>query len=343
MTSLRSHYLLMTLSLGLSATAQQAPPPQAEISNGLLHAVLSLPDAKTGFYRGTRFDWSGVIQSLAHDGHNYYGPWFTRTDPKVIDFVFDRNEIVAGPCSAITGPVEEFTTHGKALGFDDSKAGGKFIKIGVGVLRRPDAHDYNPYQLYDIVDPGKWHVETKPDSVEFSQELSDPSSGYAYRYTKIVRLVNGKPEMLLEHRLENTGKRTIESSVYDHNFLVLDSQPVGPDYVVTVPFDIQVRHPESPELTSVQAHQFTYLKNLTGHQTVAADLSGFGSQPSDYNIKVENKKAGAGIHIVGDRPLARVNLWSIRTVLAVEPFIDMSIEPGKEFTWSYTYTYYSTK
>jgi hypothetical protein len=45
--------------------------------------------------------------------------------------------------------------------------------------------------------------------------------------------------------------------------------------------------------------------------------------------------------IVGDRPLEREALWSIRSVLAMEPFVAMSIQPGREFKWKYTYTYYS--
>jgi hypothetical protein len=49
---------------------------------------------------------------------------------------------------------------------------------------------------------------------------------------------------------------------------------------------------------------------------------------------------GAGLHITGDRPLARVVLWSIRTVLSLEPYVGMTIEPGQEFTWQYTYTFY---
>ena len=55
--------------------------PQAEISNGQIRVKLYLPDAKNGYYRGTRFDWSGVIASLEYKGHNFYGPWFDRTDP----------------------------------------------------------------------------------------------------------------------------------------------------------------------------------------------------------------------------------------------------------------------
>ena len=61
----------------------------------------------------------------------------------------------------------------------------------------------------------------------------------------------------------------------------------------------------------------------------------------DYNITVENSTAAAGMKIAGNRPLSKENLWSIRTVVAMEPFITMSIEPGKAFTWRYDYLYYS--
>src|SRR5579871_174774 len=111
--------------------SQTPKSPQAELTNGILKVQFYLPDAKNGFYRGTRFDWSGVIGNLEYKGHRYYGPWFTKTDPAVIDFVYKGTDIVAGPCSAVTGPAEEFSTDDKALGFDETKPGGTFIKIGV--------------------------------------------------------------------------------------------------------------------------------------------------------------------------------------------------------------------
>ena len=73
--------------LALSGVGQASSPPEAEINNGVLKAQLYLPDAQKGFYRGTRFDWSGVIGSLEYQGHQYYGPWFTKYDPAVRDFV----------------------------------------------------------------------------------------------------------------------------------------------------------------------------------------------------------------------------------------------------------------
>jgi len=47
------------------------------------------------------------------------------------------------------------------------------------------------------------------------------------------------------------------------------------------------------------------------------------------------------MRITGDHPLSGLNLWSIRTVLAMEPFIAMTIDPGKEFNWKMSYEYYT--
>ncbi len=88
-----------------------------QISNGIIQATIHPPDPVNGFYRGTRFDWSGVIGSLKYAGHNYYGPWFTKTDPTVKDYIYQGDDIVAGPCSAVTGPAEEFSTNEEGLGF----------------------------------------------------------------------------------------------------------------------------------------------------------------------------------------------------------------------------------
>ena len=329
------------LVIVFGVVAQTTPdPPTKEITNGVLHAKLYLPDASHGFYRGTRFDWSGVIANLEYKGHNYYGPWFDRTDPNVSDFIYDGPDIVAGPCSAIMGPVEEFSTKGSALGFEEAKPGDTFIKIGVGVLRKPGDPKYSAYHLYDIVDHGKWSVQAKPDSVTFTQELRDPASGYGYIYRKVVRLVAGKPEMMLEHSLRNVGNKQIESRVYDHNFLVLDKQPSGPDFAITLPFAVQADPPLEEDLAEVNGNQVLYKKVLAGKDRVYTTIRGFGNSADDYQLQIENKKLKVGIRVHGNRPVTHEALWSIRSVISVEPFIDMSIPPGGEFTWEYRYEYY---
>jgi len=330
--------VLMGLAAGRRLSA--ADPPQAAITNGQIRLKLYLPDTKRGFYRGTRFDWSGVIGSLEYQGHDYYGPWFDSVDPQVHDYRYEGAKIIASTCSGAVGPVEEFSTNGTALGWDEAAVGGTFIKIGVGVLRK-QGRDYDYVQQYEMVDPGEWTVKKHRDSVEFTQKLTDPSSGYGYVYRKTVRLIASKPEMVLEHSLKNTGKRAIRSTVYNHNFLVLDKQPPGPDFSITLPFQIRSPQPPNPALAEIRGNQIVYVKVLQDQDMLETLVEGFGDNPKDNEIRIENRKVGAGMKINGDHPLSSFNLWSIRTVMAVEPFIAMSIEPGAEFTWRMSYQYYT--
>lgn len=325
--------MLMSLS---SASTNAAPPPATAITNGQLEVKLYLPDAKHGFYRGTRFDWAGVIYSLQSEGHDYYGPWFTKVEPDIHDFVYRGDDIVAGPCSAITGPADEF----KPIYWDEAKPGATFIKIGVGALRKPDNQPYDNYRVYELADGGNWHVEHKSNAVNFIQNLSDASLGFGYVYSKSVLLVEGKPEMVLRHVLKNTGKRAIKTDVYNHNFLVLDGQPLSSGTTVTVPFNIQSSRPPDKKLAEILGNRIVYLSALKNHDTVATPLNGFSDKIEDHHIRIENTSLGAGVTIQSDRPLLNESLWSIRSVLAVEPYVAISIEPGQEFSWTSTYNYF---
>ena len=317
-----------------------AEPPSARIANGQISASLYLPDPQTGFYRGTRFDWSGVIYSLEYKGHNYFAPWFQKERDDVHDFVYEGADIVAGPNTAITGPVEEFFTDNKALGYDEGAAGGLFIKIGVGELRKKDAGAYDHFTKYEVVNPGKWTVKSGKDSVEFTQVL-DGSAGYSYVYKKTVRLVPGKPEMVIAHSLKNTGKKAIVASAYDHNFLSLDHQPAGPGYSISFPFTIQPSNAQTGDLAEIQGTQILYKKALAGQDRVMTLIGGYSDRASDYDFRVESTAVGAGMHVTGNRPLSKAMLWSIRPVVSVEPYIDMSIQPGREFTWDLHYAFYT--
>jgi len=330
------------LALLLSFFVSPAPGlaadfPQAEISNGQITAKLYLPDAETGFYRSTRFDWSGDISSLQYKGHSFYEPWFDIVDPKVINFVFRGPQIVNGSCGALEGPVYEFQT---PLGWDSAKPGGKFIKIGVGVLRKEDG-TYNRFFPYQVLDPGKWTVRKHKDRIEFQQVLSAPDLGYAYVYLKVVRLTRGKPEMVIESSLKNTGQREIVSDVYAHNFTTIDHQPPGPDYQVSVPFQIQAAPQRNSELAEAEGNEVVYHKVLKDDEQAVVYMRGFSDSPKDNRITIMNKKKGAGVRISGDRPLLREFLWSIRTVIAVENYVAVDVQPGADFTWKNIYEYYT--
>ncbi len=299
--------------------------PQAEISNAQIRAKLNLPDPQAGYYRATRFDWSGVISSLEWNGHNYFGQWFDRYDPKIHD--------------SITGPVEEFLTNGSGLGYDEAKPGGSFVKIGVGALRRPDDGPFRQFGAYQITDPGKWTVHKSGDQIEFTHELED-TAGYAYLYHKTLRLEGNR--LILEHRLRNTGKKTISTSVYEHNFFMLDGQVSGPETVLRFHFDPRAKA-DLHGLAETVGKNLRYLHELERGQTVFSELTGYGENAADNDIRVENTRTGAAVHQSGDHALSKLVLWSIRTTVCPEAYIDLRAEPGQEVSWQIAYEFYNAQ
>jgi hypothetical protein len=324
---------------GPAGAAAPMESPTAEISNGQLRARLYLPDAHRGFYRSTRFDWSGVVGSLEYSGHQFYSPWFTKTDASVRDFIYRGADIIASAQSSMVGPAEEFS---RPQGYTSAKAGGTFVKVGVGVLRKSDDSAYSAYNTYELVDAGTWTVNPKPESVEFIQDLTDKSSGYGYVYRKTIRIAPGKPEMTIAHSLRNTGRLPLQVNQYNHNFLVLDHATTGPDFRITVPFAIQTARPPDPALAEIRGgKEIVFLKTLQGEDRVSIAIQGFGTDAKDYDVQVENVKTGAGFRVTSDRPVASMSLWSIRSVISMEPFVDVSTEPGATTSWTYTYTYFA--
>jgi len=301
--------------------------PKTAISNGQIDAVVYLPDANTGYYRATRFDWSGIVGCLTYKGHNYFGVWFPKYAPQLND--------------SITGPVEDFRSADgeSAQGYNQAKPGQPFVKIGVGVLRRIGDKPFNFSTTYPIIDPGRWTVHAGPSGVSFQQELKSPI-GIAYIYKKTLKLLPGKPVLLLEHELKNTGKETIDTQVYNHDFFIIDNTTTGPDMVVQFPF---APNGEKP-LTNgarIDGRQLVYDRELETGEFVYTFLSGFSNSPSDFDFTVENRKTGVGVEEIGDLPLSRIVFWSIPTTICPEAYVHLTIPPGQTAHWTIRYRFYA--
>ena len=315
---------LLVLAL-LQAGAPNPTPPSATIGNGRIRATVLLPDAKTGYYRGTRFDWSGNVSSLTWNGHEYFGQWFERYDnPSHHD--------------AIMGPVEEFQTGSAALGYAEAPAGGTFVRIGVGVLRKPAEAAFRRFETYEIVDPGKWTTKSGADRVDFTHELSHPA-GYAYVYRKTLRLDGDT--LVIEHELKNTGTKRIDTDVYNHNFFTLDRRTTGPDVVVRFPFEPRARRPL--KLLALKGREIAPLREFAAGESDFTELEGFGADASHYGFEVENRATGAGVRVSGGRPLTKYIFWASVKTICPEGYIDVSADPGKASIWTQTYAFYDAK
>ena len=304
-----------------------ASAPTISISNGQITAKIAWIDAARGFYNGTRFDQAGVVTSLTLNGRDFYGPWFERIGPDVLDYTYLGDEIVAGPDSATSGPVEEFAP------LDFEAKPGPFIKIGVGVLYQPDAQLYDHYRHYRILDAGQRTTTVSKTSVTFNQTLS--SGGIGYIYEKTLRLVPGKPQLAITHRLRNTGTKPINTSVYDHNFLRL--VPGNGGVTVTFPFAPAAVSAPPPDLLQIQGNSLNYLRAMANKERISFLVTGFGKIAADYDFTISG--SGASVRVQGDQPITRMNIFSIDRAQSVEPYIGIDLVPGSEKRWTYTYTY----
>jgi hypothetical protein len=312
--------LMLILDIRLPGMAQ--PFPQTDISNGIVNARIYLPDTANGYYRSTRFDWSGVMPALEYQGHSYFGQWFPRYSPTIHD--------------AIMGPVESFSP----LGYDQAAAGGSFVEIGVGVLTRPDGSAYTPFKYYPIHNPGSWKIKSTRTGVRFRHILKGES--FSYRYSKSVTLTKGKPELVIAHTLHNIGSLPIESDVFDHNFFVTDSQSIAPGLVLKFPFHLAAEQARGlDDLAAIRGDSITILRPFGTGESVYAVLHGYGESPADYDIRLENHLTGAGVRIRADRPFSRLVYWGSVKTLCPEPYIHIRVAPGETFSWTIRYDFYT--
>ena len=159
--------------------------------------------------------------------------------------------------------------------------------------------------------------------------------GYAYVYEKTLTLVPGKPQLLITHRLRNTGKKTISTSVYDHNFLRIT--PGNGGVTVTFPFALATASPPPSDLMRVQDNTLTYLRPMANKERISFLITGFGKTAADYDFTVAG--GGASVRVQGDNPVTRLNIFSVDRVQSVEPYTAIDLAPGAEKRWAYTYTY----
>ena len=309
--------LMLALLLCLAADAPYVGFPSAAITNGKLTAKFYLPDARDGYYRGTRFDWSGQIGSLKSEKHEYFGQWFDKYDPKLHD--------------SIQGPVEEYGE----LGYEEAKVGGLFLRVGVGVVKKAENKPYERFRTYEIIDPGHWQIKRGKDRMVMIHTVK--GAGFAYRYTKSIRLTG--QEMVIDHELRNTGTKAMVLTQYNHQFFVMDGKPTGPETQVTFPFALKAKRAPPAQLATVTGNNVVYQRELVKGESAAGLFEGFGSTSADYDIRVGRRDTGAAVRIRGDRPIESIVFWSIRSTVCPEPYIRVDTAPGKKTRWSYRYTF----
>lgn len=286
------------------------------ISGDNLSAEIFLPDDPEGYYRGTRFDRSGIFSSLISGGKELAGQWFESYDPLMHD--------------AVKGPAEEFTE----TGFDSCVPGECFLKTGVGLLRRPDSQPYDRFRLYEMVDPGVWEVEKSEGGILFRQHLD--RDGFAYIYEKEILLGE---DLRIRHRLLNEGSRTLEGEVYNHNFFTFGRLETTPDRQIDFSFRPEGEWRAVYDSVRLTGNGIRFTRPLEkGESVYMGDLrSAGGVTPCDITLK--ESSCGRSVRISSDRYLSHIVFWANHRIACVEPYIPYFIVPGEEFRFTVKYIF----
>ncbi len=316
--------LLILSSILWSRTEETTPKPdypEITLANEQIKVTLYLPDAEKGYYRGTRFDWSGIIKRVEYQNHHFYGEWLPAHNP-------NDHESIIGPC-------EEFGMQ-EPLAYKDAKSGETFIKIGIGHIERVEEPEYQFYRNYTIIKPGAWKVKKGSDWIEFTQKIED-QRGWGYLYIKKIQLVKNVPEFIIYHELKNIGKKSIATNFYNHNFTLIDEHPIGTDYKLTFSFDALPRR-DFGGVAEVRGKDLIFLKNV--EKPIYSEIDGLKGSVEDNQFTIQNLKTGAGFIVKGDQVPTKINLWSASRALCPEAFLEFQINPKEKVQWIGRYTFF---
>ena len=300
--------------------------PRIKLIAGQLEANIFVPCPENGYYRGSRFDWSGMTDQIKWKGHT-----FLCSSSVTADMDFRACGTAEELCMGI------FNTPGP-LGYEEAGIGQGFIKPGVGILERNSDENYSFGKKYKIIQPVKWTIQSGKNWIEFTQRLTD-YNGWGYRYTKRITLSKDKPEIVIARTLENLGSKTIDTTHYCHNFLLFGDDPVGPNYEIKLPFTPEVDSDELNGFVKIDNDKIGFHKDIPDGEFAFGSFAGF-DRDKNYSFTVENKKTKIAVRIEGDLPFERFHLYCQQKMICPEPFVKLLVEPNKKAQWQTKYLFY---
>lgn len=265
------------------------------------------------YYQGTRFDHAGIFRKIVKDDYIYADEWFLQYNPQAHD--------------AVCGPSEEFVT----VSFNGIEPGREFVKIGVGLLRRPDNQPYDWFRLYEIADHGKWTILQDEDKITFIHEIPN-----FYLYTKEIELTSDST-FSIHHTLEWRNSLPLEGHTYNHNFFTFNNTPVGPNRMVVFPFTPMGHWRTIYDNVTLEGNTLKFLSPIIKTPSVyMGDLHNLNHPSTPYSAIVKEKNKS--VTIEGSSDVSHYVFWSNPQVACIEPYTPISLRQGEIKNWTINYT-----
>ncbi|MNI22063.1 hypothetical protein D3C73_756090 [compost metagenome] len=289
---------------------------------------LMIDIAEIGGYGGSRFDWSGFITGVTllagEQSHTYCVP----------------ESLNMGEGTGGKGLCNEFGIK-KAIGYDDAKVGEHFPKLGIGLLTRLDDDAYAFDRSYPI-SPCQVQVEQENSCKLVFKGIQDLYRGFSAHLTKSIAI--HKNRLIVEYELYNTGTKEICTDEYCHNFFGIDGHPVGPDYVLKFPFELNPWSDDKETMDdlifSSEAGISTVKWPRNPEKPFYFQQEGFEGGKYSWLWEIIHEPSGVGVRELSRFSVSDVAVWGQGHVLSPEIFIEVKVAPGERKNWSRVYEFF---
>jgi len=238
-----------------------------------------------------------------------------------------RESIVFGNDTGGEGICGEFLTDAEI--YNKTQIGDWFPKIGVGYLKKVKNEPFSPFFDYDCK---KSEITQKiyENKVEYINELP-MYNDFACKLYKTITVIEN--EILIDYKLENTGKIDIKSSEYAHNFFGFNNAPIDENYEIILPKGFVDKHTGCIKLSDafianfdgiVEDSFFLYIENL---------------EKTSPSFKMTHKKLGLSISEYNDFSPEHIAFWGRFYTASVEVFNDIFVKPNENQTWQRKYVF----
>lgn len=274
-------------------------------------------------YRGSRFDWTGqIIQITYLNKHTFCAT----------ESLNERLKNKQG-----RGLYNEFGID-LPLGYDDCPVGGKFPKIGVGLLTKKSTKPYDFFEDYQVT-PYSFPYSVEDTKAQFFCE-TEKTLEYAFQLHKRIEL--DKNTFTIHYTLSNYGKKVIRTNEYIHNFLSINGKQINSNYRLFFPFTLeqekfgQVVNPQN--VVQINNDFITWNSTPKGQFFFSNINTSYHGKGKWAFINLEDK---VGIQESTDFNIQKINLWGAAHVVSPEIFFQVDFVPGKSLSWSRTYTVFT--
>jgi len=284
------------------------------LKNKNLEIQIDLPAENYNF---SRFDWTGNIVSVK----------FKNIQLASTESITYENEMQNGK-----GFYNEFGID-TALGFNEAVIGDWFHKIGVGLLKK-DNEEYIFNRNYEIK-PADFEIKYTSNTILITCK-SEFNNGYSYVLKKEIKLE--KHGFTINYDLENTGEKEIITDEYVHNFIAINKEIIGRNYVLKFPFKLMPAfflETVNPEKKVTIGQTDVTFNDSPKEQFFFSNLTGYKNVKPQWELK--NLESKISISETGSFHTNKVNLWGWKHVISPELFIDISIKPGQNANWTRDY------